>query len=88
MWKWPSFKWKIGVRYRDGKLLIYRGTDNPENTLNDKPSWAVDIREVLAMVFVGSGALILILKDQYDLAMYLLVALFSYATGRTVPGGK
>lgn len=90
--KWPS--WKFGVRYHNGKVLFFKadrdGTfqvkANPGNSV--VPSWAVDIREIIAMIFVGIGATALILQDHTTEAMYLLVGLFMYATGRTVPGGK
>lgn len=85
----PSiFRWKIGVRYLHGKLLIYRNFVPSANPGDVTPSWAVDIREILAMFFVGLAALFFIWKDQYSNAMLLLVGLLGYATGRTVPGGK
>jgi len=52
------------------------------------PAWAVDIREILAIVFVGSGALCLVLKGEYAYGVALLSGLLGYVTGRTVPGGK
>lgn len=89
--KWPS--WKFGVRYFNGKLLFFRADRdgnfqvkaNPGTVV---PSWAVDIREVIAMIFVGVGAIALIFQGHLTEAMYLLIGLFMYATGRTVPGGK
>lgn len=74
--------WKIGFRYRHGKVLIYK--DNPGE---DFPGWAVDIREIIAMVFVGIASICLLFKGDTDNAMVLLVGLLAYATGRTVPGG-
>lgn len=75
-------RWKFGVRYVHGKLLVFK--DNPGA---ESPAWAVDIREIIAMVVVGVSALILIFQEEYDYAMTLLVGLLAYATGRTVPGG-
>lgn len=77
-------KWHFGIRYRDGKILFYtRGIGNP--VAKDPPAWAVDIREILAMIFVGVAALCFILQKEYELAMYLLLPLAGYAIGRTVP---
>lgn len=89
--KWPS--WKFGVRYHNGKVLFFKAARdgsfqvkaNPRTVV---PSWAVDIREIIAMVFVGIGAVALIFQGRITEAMYLLIGLFMYATGRTVPGGK
>ena len=85
--------WKFGVRYSDGKVLIFRATkqghfyeENPGEII--VPSWAVDIREVIAMVFAGAGSLCLIFRNEINYAMVILVGLLMYATGRTVPGGK
>lgn len=88
MFKWLLKGFKIGVVYRDGKILIYKVENNPETKIEGKPSWAVDIREILAMLFVGSAALCLIIKGNINEAMMLLTGLLGYATGRTVPGGK
>lgn len=73
---------KVGVRYSHGKLLFFKA-----NPTNDQPSWAVDIREILAMIFVGGGAWFLVYVGEIEKAMYLLCGLLGYATGRTVPGG-
>lgn len=72
---------RLGFRYIDGKVLIYK--DNPGM---DSPAWAVDIREIIAMVFVGIAALFLIYRGYITEAMYLLVGMLGYATGRTIPG--
>lgn len=84
MLDWLKKTIKIGVRYSHGKILLYRG--NPE--IANQPSWAVDIREIIAMCFAGAGALALILVHEYEYAMILLTGILGYATGRTVPGGK
>ena len=89
--KWPS--WKFGVRYHNGKVLLFKADHEGSfqvkaNPGTVAPSWAVDIREIIAMIFVGTGAIALILQEHTTEAMYLLVGLFMYATGRTVPGGK
>ncbi len=86
-------KWKLGVRYLHGKILVYKANEDgtfqtTPNPGNVAPSWAVDIREIIAMTFAGVGALLLLWKGDVHDAMYLLIALTSYATGRTVPGGK
>ena len=73
---------KVGVRYSHGKLLIFKS--NPGVS---QPSWAVDIREIIAMGFVGVGAMLLIWQGEFNYAMILLTGLLGYATGRTVPGG-
>lgn len=78
-------RWKIGVRYVHGKLLIYQGNSNNPN---DKPTWAVDIREIMLIMFVGVGALLFIFKEQYDPAKEILLVLSGYIVGRTLPGGK
>ena len=85
--------WKFGVRYHDGKVLFFKASKDgtfkaKSNPGEVAPSWAVDIREIIAMVFVGLGSVCLIFKGYIHEAMYLLVGLFMYATGRTVPGGK
>lgn len=85
--------WKVGVRYVNGKILIFKATSEGQfqatpNPGTVAPSWAVDIREIIAMIFVGVGAIALIFQEHYQEAMLLLVGLFMYATGRTVPGGK
>ncbi|GAJ18732.1 unnamed protein product [marine sediment metagenome] len=89
-WRLPKIPWKFGVRYQHGKILFFKANDNGNfsNPETVAPSWAVDIREVIAMIFVGTGAVALIFKGYIHEAMYLLVGLFMYATGRTVPGGK
>lgn len=89
--KWPS--WKFGVRYQDGKILVFKADSDgnfvpKSNPGTIAPSWAVDIREIIAMIFVGVGAIALIFQGHITEAMYLLIGLFMYATGRTVPGGK
>lgn len=91
--KLPRVPFKFGVRYVHGKVLFFRansrGEFEPSSNPGDvTPSWAVDIREILAMFFVGLAALFFIWKDEYSNAMLLLVGLLGYATGRTVPGGK
>lgn len=73
--------WKIGVKYEHGKVLIYSG--NP----GDAPTWAVDIREILLILFIGIGALLFIFKEQYGEAKEILLVLSGYVVGRTVPGG-
>lgn len=78
---------RLGFLYRHGKVLIYTAGNNPE-PMADKPSWAVDIREILAMLFVGVGAICLIYQGDVEGAKMLLIGLFGYATGRTIPGGK
>ena len=89
--KWPS--WKFGVRYHNGKILFFQADRDGRFQVKANPrvvvpSWAVDIREVIAMIFVGVGAVALIFQERTTEAMYLLIGLFMYATGRTVPGGK
>ena len=89
--KWPS--WKFGVRYHNGKILFFKADANGKFQIKANPgvvvpSWAVDIREIIAMIFVGIGAVALIFQEHTTEAMYLLIGLFMYATGRTVPGGK
>ena len=81
---------KFGVRYSHGKILFYKvlRAGNPEPTFGDKPGWAVDIREIIAMFFVGIGAIYLLSKGDTENSMHLLIGLLAYATGRTVPGGK
>ncbi len=69
-------------------MLIFKATGNPTLSMEEKPSWAVDIREIISMAFVGTGALALIIKGEINYAMILLTGLLGYATGRTVPGGK
>lgn len=81
-------RWKIGVRYVHGKLLIYQGNSNNPDVEFDKPTWAVDIREIMLIMFVGVGALLFIFKEQYDYALEILLVLSGYIVGRTVPGGK
>jgi hypothetical protein len=49
------------------------------------PDWSIDIRELMAMLFVGIAALFLIQKDHIQEAMYLLLPLTGYAIGRTIP---
>ena len=74
---------KVGVRYLDGKILFFKNpvqSDNPS-----APAWAIDIRELLAMFFVGIAALCLIIKGYIPEAMYLLGPMIGYAVGRTVP---
>jgi len=81
--------WKFGVRYLNGKILFFKTKQvNPEVLFAQPPAWAVDIREILAIVFVGSGALCLVLKGEYAYGVALLSGLLGYVTGRTVPGGK
>lgn len=81
--------WKIGVRYSHGKILIYKADSQGGFSKNPgQPNWAVDIREIIAMVFAGTGGLMLIYMNQIDYAMIIMVGLLMYATGRTVPGGK
>jgi len=65
----------------DGKILVYK--DNPGLT---HPAWAVDVREILLIMFIGIGALLLIIKDQYNYAVQILMVLAGYVTGRTIPG--
>ena len=72
---------RLGFKYIDSKVLVYK--DNPGM---DSPAWAVDIREIIAMFFVGVAALFLIYMGYITEAMYLLVGLLGYATGRTIPG--
>jgi len=91
--KIPKPSWKFGVRYHNGKLLFFKADSNgsfhsSSNPRTVAPSWAVDIREILAMVFAGTGALILLFKGYVTEAMYILIGLTNYAIGRTVPGGK
>lgn len=74
--------WLIGVRYQHGKILIYRG--NPGEAF---PSWAIDMREVLLIFFMGVAALFLIYLGHVDDAKELLLVLAGYVFGRTVPGG-
>lgn len=93
MKKFPHIPMKFGVRFMHGKLLFFVANNKGEflpktNPGEVVPAWAVDIREVLAMFFVGLAALFFIWKDEYSNAMVLLVGLLAYATGRTVPGGK
>jgi len=76
--------WKLGVRYAHGKVLIY--PNNPSLGLAEAPGWAVDIREIIAMGFVGVAGLCFIFKGEYQNAMILFTGLLAYATGRTVPG--
>lgn len=80
-------RWKIGVRYVHGKVLIYQGVSSNPDIEFDKPTWAVDIREILLISFVGVGALLFIFKEQYGYAKELLLILSGYIMGRTVPGG-
>jgi len=76
---------KFGVLYRDGKILFYKATQtNPEIKIDDKPSWAVDIREILAIFFVGTGAIALILKGNINEGVSLLSGLLGYVIGRTI----
>jgi len=87
------FFWKFGVRYLNGKVLFFKANKEGKfevsaNPGEIAPNWAVDIREIIAMMFGGTGAIALILTDHVTEAMYLLIAITSYATGRTVPGGK
>jgi len=70
--------WKFGVRYNDGKILIFRATKegrffekNPGTPIT--PSWAVDIREIISMIFAGVGSLCLIFRDEITYAMIILV---------------
>lgn len=77
-----SFSWKMGFRYSHGKLLMFKGNPGEE-----APSWAVDIREIIAMVFVGMASMLLLYCREYEKAQTLLIGLLAYATGRTVPGG-
>jgi len=72
---------KLGFKYVDGKVLIYK--DNPGMS---HPAWAVDIREILLILFIGLGALLLIVKEQYQSAVQILLVLAGYVTGRTIPG--
>jgi hypothetical protein len=82
------FKWGIGVSYQHGKILIYRTSGTSYKSNPGQPSWAVDIREIIAMLFAGTGGLCLIFKGFINEAMVILVGLMFYATGRTIPGGK
>jgi len=75
---------KFGIRYRDGKFILFKGHRNPGEM---QPAWAVDVREIIAMIFVGVGALAFIASGDVEDAKALLVGLLCYATGRTVPGG-
>ena len=76
---------KFGVLYRDGKILFYKALKtNPHTEISDKPSWAVDVREVLAIFFVGAGAIALILTGQADKGTSLLSGLLGYVIGRTI----
>jgi len=78
---------RIGFRYKDGKIWLwpFHKSANPGKlTADDAPKWSVDIREIIAMVFVGSGAMCLLWKGDTQNAMILLTGLLSYATGRTV----
>lgn len=72
---------RLGFRYVNGKVLIY--SDNPSAS---SPAWAVDIREIIAMLFVGVAALMLLYQGKHEYAMILLTGLLGYATGRTIPG--
>ena len=72
---------RLGFKYLNGKVLIYK--DNPGI---ESPAWAVDIREIIAMFFVGMAAIFMIYRGYITEAMYLLVGLLGYATGRTIPG--
>ena len=76
-----DFRAKWGFRYCNGKVLVYEGNPSPL-----VPAWAVDIRELIAMFFVGVAALFFINRGEYGHAMTLLVGLLGYATGRTIPG--
>ena len=91
----PKLCWKYGFRYRNGKFVMLQmscpeSSETRESRVREvipsEPSWAVDIREVMAMGFVGVAALMLIYSREVDNAMILLVGLLSYAIGRTVPG--
>lgn len=80
---------RLGFRYSNGKLWVFKAKmSNPTEEVADKPSWSVDIREILAMGFVGVAAICLIMKGYISEAMYLLVGLLGYATGRTIPVPK
>lgn len=79
----------VGVHYRHGKVLIHKvDGSNPENKIADKPSWSVDVREIIAMAFTGTLAILLALKEQYNYAMVLGTGLLTYATARTVPRAR
>lgn len=73
---------KLGFKYVNGKVLIYK--DNPGL---EAPSWAVDIREILAIFFIGIGSICFIFTEQYQMAKEVLILLAGYVFGRTVPGG-
>jgi len=77
--------WKFGIRYRDGKVMIFRNVAPYLNPGIETPDWSIDIREIMAMLFVGIAALFLIWKDHIQEAMYLLGPLTGYAIGRTIP---
>lgn len=78
--------WKFGVRYQDGKILFFHANKNGKfANPQQPPAWAVDIREILAMLFVGIAAILLIYKGETTTAMYILLPLLGYAIGRTVP---
>lgn len=91
--KRPHIPVKFGVRYCHGKLLFFAANNRGEFTASHNPgevapSWAVDIREIIAMIFVGTSSLFLIWKNEVEKGFALLLMLTGYATGRTVPGGK
>lgn len=86
-------RWKWGFKYQHGKVLIYRADKKGEfkrtfNPGEEIPNWAVDIREIIAMVFAGVGGLAFICAGDIEGAKTILVGLMLYATGRTIPGGK
>lgn len=86
-------RWKWGFKYQHGKVLIYRADKKGEfkrifNPGEEIPNWAVDIREIIAMVFAGVGGLGFLCMGHKAEAQTILVGLMLYATGRTVPGGK
>lgn len=81
--------WKFGIRYKDGKLWFFKADkDGRFRNPVAVPDWAVDIREIIAMVFAGVGGLALLFLGNVDEAMLILVGLLMYATGRTVPQPK
>lgn len=77
--------WKFGVRYCHGKVMFFKTNDGKFGNPGVLPDWSIDIREILAMLFVGIAVLLLICYDYIHEAMYLLLPLLGYALGRTVP---
>lgn len=80
---------RLGIKYSNGKVWIFKYlTNSAKEGGSETPSFSVDIREILAMCFVGTAAIALILKNDTTDAMLLLVGMLGYATGRTVPTSK